>query len=73
MIATAASSSVMRIGMNTRSNATEPTCTVVAEVGVTSSASSVPIICSWRTAIATRCSRTVQTVVTTTPIITKSK
>ncbi len=64
----------MRIGTNTRSNATDPTCTVVGEVGVTSSASSVPIICSCRIAIATllRAAR-LQTVVMTTPIITNSK
>ena len=39
-----------------RSKATEPAWTVVGDVGVTSSASSVPIICSWRIAVATRCS-----------------
>jgi hypothetical protein len=70
---TASSSAAMRTGMNSRSNATEPACTVVGDVGVTSTASSVPIICSWRIAVATRWSSSPVTVAITTPIMTNSK
>ena len=44
---------VMRMGMKNRSNAAEPACTVVGDVGVTSSASSVPISRSSRIAVET--------------------
>ena len=63
----------MRIGMKTRSNATEPAWTVVGDVGLTSSDSSVPIICSCRIAVDTFWSSRPLTVVMTTPTITNSK
>jgi hypothetical protein len=45
---------------------------VAGDVGLVSSASSVPIICSDRIALATRCSSSMLTVLMTTPIITNS-
>jgi hypothetical protein len=71
--ATTSSSTVMRTGMNSRSNPAEPACTVVGDVGVTSRASSVPMSCSWRIAVETFCSSIPLTVAMTTPIITNSK
>ena len=59
--------------MKNRSNAAEPACTVVGDVGVTSSASSVPISCSSRIAVETFWSSSPLTVTMTTPIITNSK
>ena len=71
--ATTSSSTAMRTGTNRRSNAADPICTVVGDVGVTSSASSVPISCSWRIAVETFASSSPLTVAMTTPIITNSK